>query len=73
MASPALTNISSVSASSDQDYVKVPKSEFAAMMTMFQEFMETRKEEEQQQQQQQQQTLEIAKKTSTAPATVLKG
>ena len=69
MASPALTNISSVSASSDQDYVKVPKSEFAAMMMMFWEFMETRKEE----QQQQQQTLEIAKKTSTAPATVSKG
>ena len=66
MASPALTNISSVSASSDQDYVKVLKSEFAAMM-MFWEFMETRKEE------QQQQTLEIAKKISTAPATVLKG
>ena len=69
MASPALTNISSVSASSDQDYVKVSKSEFAAMMMMFWESMETRKEE----QQQQQQTLEIAKKTSTAPATVLKG
>ena len=68
MASPALTNISSVSASSDQDYVKVPKSEFAAMMMMFQEFMETRKEE-----QQQQQTLDIAKKTSTAPVTVSKG
>ena len=67
MASPAPTNISSVSASSDHDYVKVPKSEFAAMMMMFQEFMETRKVE------QQQQTLEIAKKTSTAPATVLKG
>ena len=71
MASHALTNISSVSASSDQDYVKVPKSEFAAMIMMFQDFMETRKE--QQQQQQQQQTLEIAKKTSKAPATASKG
>ena len=69
MASPALTNISSVSASSDQDYVKVLKSEFAAMMMMFWEFMETRMEK---QQQQQQQTLEIAKKISTAPATVSK-
>ena len=46
------------------------KSDFAVMMMMFQEFMEQRKK---QQQQQQQQTLEIAKKTSTAPATVLKG
>ena len=69
MALPAPTNISSVSASSDQDYVKVPKSEFAVMMMMmFQEFMETRKEE-----QQQQQTLDIAKKTSIAPVTVSKG
>ena len=45
------------------------KSDFAVMMMMFQEFMEQRKE----QQQQQQQTLEIAKKTSTAQATVSKG
>ena len=47
----------------------MPISDFVAMMTMFWEFMEQRKEE----QQQQQQTLEIAKKTSTAPATVSKG
>ena len=40
----------------------------AAMMMVFWEFMEQRKE-----QQQQQQTLEIAKKTSTALATVSKG
>ena len=46
------------------------KGDFAVMMMMFREFMEQRKE---QQQQQQQQTLEIAKKTSTAPATVSKG
>ena len=69
MASPALTNVSSVSALSDQDYVQVSKSDFAVMMMMFWEFMEQKKE----QQQQQQQTLEIAKKTSTAPATVSKG
>ena len=68
MASPAPTNVSSVSASLDQDYVQVKKSDFAVMMTMFHEFMEQKKE-----QQQQKQTPETAKKTSTASVTVSKG
>ena len=44
-ASPAPTNVSSVSGSSDQDYIKISKSDFTMMMGIFCEFMHQRKED----------------------------